>query len=785
MRTISLSKIFKVLFSTLTIVALLAVSWLVFMTSASAANTFRNPLNSDHGSDPWMTYYNGQYYLTATTWSSSGTVGVTMKHASTIAGLIAATPERIFYDTTSSRCCNIWAPEFHLLNGPNGLRWYLYYVAGVSSNTDSQRMYVAESAGTDPLGPYTYKGQLAVGGPTDAWAVDPTIMQINGNLYLFYSAYEGAHYSTSQNIYGVALSNPWTVSGSPALISRPTYTWETGTAAVNEGPEQLTAPDGTIYLVFSATWCGNPNYQLGRSTYNGGPVLSQSSWVKYNGAIFTHANGQYSTAHNGFFKSPDGTEDWIVYHGVTSSGGACDNSRTTRIQKFTWNADNTPNLGAPLSLTTDINVPSGEGASGPTNTPGPTSTPAPTNTPLPGGSNIAIGATPSTSYVSSWENLNAINDGFTPTNSQDHSHGAYGNWNQTGTQWVEYDFGQNYNINQAAVYWWDDNQGIDMPSAGNLQYWNGSSYVNVPGGSAVGVVPDQYNVVNFTTVNTSRIRLQMTSNGTYSTGVIEFQVFSAGGSSPTNTPTRTNTPVGPTNTPTRTNTPVGPTNTPTNTATRTNTPVATPTSSGSGPLHWYTFDGNANDSGSSPANGTLNNGPTFVTGQNGQAVSLASSSSQYVSLPTGIVNGLTDFTIATWVNANTISTWARLFDFGSSTSVNMFLVPSNGSNIRFAITTGGWSAEQQINGTSALTTGWHHVAVTLSGTTGTLYVDGVQVGQNTSMTLNPSSLGSTTNNWIGRSQYSSDAYLNGQIDQFRIYNYASSATEIQALYQNP
>ncbi len=87
-------------------------------------------------------------------------------------------------------------------------------------------MHVLESAGDNPLGPHTYRGQLNAGGPTDAWAVDPTIMQVNGQLYLFYSAYEGAHFSTSQNIYGVALSNPWTVSGSPALISRPQFSWE-------------------------------------------------------------------------------------------------------------------------------------------------------------------------------------------------------------------------------------------------------------------------------------------------------------------------------------------------------------------------------------------------------------------------------------------------------------------------------------------------------------------------------------------------------------------------------
>ena len=72
--------------------------------------------------------------------------------------------------------------------------------------------------------------------------------------------------------------------------------------------------------------------------------------------------------------------------------------------------------------------------------------------------------------------------------------------------------------------------------------------------------------------------------------------------------------------------------------------------------------------------------------------------------------------------------------------------------------------------------------VTLSGSTGTLYINGSQVAQNTSMTRNPSSLGSTNQNWIGRSQISGDAYLNGRVDKFRIYNRALSSAEVGLLY---
>jgi rhamnogalacturonan endolyase len=181
--------------------------------------------------------------------------------------------------------------------------------------------------------------------------------------------------------------------------------------------------------------------------------------------------------------------------------------------------------------------------------------------------------------------------------------------------------------------------------------------------------------------------------------------------------------------------------------------------------------------------GTLVNSPAHIAGYSNNAVNFASSSSQYATLPTGVVSNLNDFTIAAWVKQTTVTSWSRLFDFGTGTTSYMFLVPSNGASsvVRFAITTGGSSGEQQINGTAALPTGvWKHVAVTLSGGTGILYVDGVAVGTNSAMTLKPSSLGSTTQNYLGKSQYS-DPYLNGQVDEFRIYSGALAAGDVATL----
>jgi autotransporter-associated beta strand protein len=182
--------------------------------------------------------------------------------------------------------------------------------------------------------------------------------------------------------------------------------------------------------------------------------------------------------------------------------------------------------------------------------------------------------------------------------------------------------------------------------------------------------------------------------------------------------------------------------------------------------------------------GTLQATATRDTGLSGTALKLDGTATSYATLPTGIVSTLNDFTISTWVRMDVKSNWMRVFDFGTGTGKYMFLTIQAGSaNImRYAIKNGG--AEQQVSFTYTLPLNtWTHFAVTQSGNTCTLYINGTAVASNTGVTIKPSTIGSTNLNYLGKSQFN-DPMFKGSIDGFKIYSRALSTSEIQNFTTN-
>ena len=204
---------------------------------------------------------------------------------------------------------------------------------------------------------------------------------------------------------------------------------------------------------------------------------------------------------------------------------------------------------------------------------------------------------------------------------------------------------------------------------------------------------------------------------------------------------------------------------------------------------WWRLDGSvgimARDSSGYARHGTLKNmeGNEWTVGMRSGALDF-NGSMDYVELPIGqLIHETKNCTISSWVN------WSgmgdpdqRIFDFGKDASKYMYLTPNtSGGIMRFAMTKSGWKNEHQTSSTAALGTGWHHIAVTVDDTNSLhrLYLDGALTAQNTSANLCPKDLGETTQNWLGRSQYSTDPYFDGTLDDIRFYSRILSGQEIR------
>jgi DUF1680 family protein len=142
--------------------------------------------------------------------------------------------------------------------------------------------------------------------------------------------------------------------------------------------------------------------------------------------------------------------------------------------------------------------------------------------------NLAKVATPTSLYTSGDTKISALNDGKTPANSEDRESGSYGNWPKVDTQWVQYDWSKPVTANKVSVYWWMDHGGVAAPASYRILYWNGSDFVPVANASGLGVAKDTFNTTTFDAVHTDKLRLEIASDGTHSTGILEWQVYSSG-----------------------------------------------------------------------------------------------------------------------------------------------------------------------------------------------------------------------------------------------------------------
>jgi GH43 family beta-xylosidase len=314
------------------------------LADAPPAADFYNPVLK--GADPSIVRDGDVYYSV-----SSDAEGIWVRKSTSLATMSDGVVQKVWEpDATGPLCCNVWAPEILLIRG----EWYIYFAADDGQNAN-HRMYGIRARTDDPQGEWTTPVKMAA--PTDRWAIDATVMEHDGELYFLWSGWEGT-VDVGQSLYIAPMSDPLTISGERVQLSTPSEPWERVALPIQEGPEVL-EHDGVTTIVYSASGSWTEDYCLGTLTSDGGPVLDPSTWTKSDGCVFSKRDTAWGPGHHTFTTSPDGTEDWIVYHASTVKDRGWD-GRTIRAQRFTWGDGGTPEFGVPVATYETVALPSGD-----------------------------------------------------------------------------------------------------------------------------------------------------------------------------------------------------------------------------------------------------------------------------------------------------------------------------------------------------------------------------------------------------------------------------------------
>ncbi|MBK1881909.1 glycoside hydrolase family 43 protein [Luteolibacter pohnpeiensis] len=310
-----------------------------FVTAAEKPGTFHNPVNPS--ADPWMTWYDGYYYLSTTQGNC-----VRLWKAKSIVDLKDAEPVTVWEGGKG-----VWAAEFHQLESEGKKRWFCYFTK-TDGPDEGHRMFVMQSKTSKITGPYDKPVKINTDPKDEFYAIDGTVMTMpDGTSYFLWAAHPG-------HIIRIAeMENPWTLKGDSVYLPASGF----GCPEVREGPFAIHHGD-RMFLTYSACDTGKPDYAVGvlwmKDDEN--PLLPDS-WHQVKKPLLRREdkNEVFGPGHHSFFKSPDGKEDWIAYHAKTTSEYTY-SGRSTRIQQLLWDRKGMPIPVVPESLDTAIKLPSGD-----------------------------------------------------------------------------------------------------------------------------------------------------------------------------------------------------------------------------------------------------------------------------------------------------------------------------------------------------------------------------------------------------------------------------------------
>lgn len=368
-----------------TLVMMLA-SLPAYQAEAAVSGQYTNPLMN--GADPTIVRGEDGYF-----YSGFGTDNdIYIKRSETLLGLSTAESHLVYRnerkgDPDGNKNYYIWGPYIYRIDGA----WYIYY----SSSTENDfgwghpSSYVLENTSSDP-----FKGEWKLKGKnsniddfdgnesekeglmnTESYGLACGIVTIAGERYFTYTKYEYFKNEPGNTKFNecptiVKMENPWTLTGKECTVARPSYDWELHGDNVDEGAA-VVEHGGKVYFAHSSSSFTNDNYCVGLSVCDlnacedqdklADYVMNENNWKKSTTPILSRSdeNNSFGPGSPLFVKSPDETEDWLIYH-AGPIGGQTATDRRVRAQKINWTDDGQINLGIPSNPNTVLDLPSGE-----------------------------------------------------------------------------------------------------------------------------------------------------------------------------------------------------------------------------------------------------------------------------------------------------------------------------------------------------------------------------------------------------------------------------------------